>query len=102
MSSLLLAIGLVTFSIFVHELGHFLVARWRGLVVPRFSIFGIGKPIVRWKWRGVEFCICLLPIGAYVMVPQLSDLGEIEGEVPPEAANLPPAPYLSKVLVAVA
>ncbi|RXK55644.1 RIP metalloprotease RseP [Oleiharenicola lentus] len=102
MLQLLLAIGLVTLSIFIHELGHFLAARWRGMVVPRFSIFGIGKPIVSWKWRGVEYCICWLPIGAYVMVPQLSDLGDFEGDVPEAAKNLPPASYLSKVIVAVA
>ncbi|MBI2511337.1 MAG: RIP metalloprotease RseP [Opitutae bacterium] len=102
MPQLLLAIILITFSIFVHELGHFFVARWRGLVVPRFSIFGIGKPIVRWRWRGVEYCICMLPIGAYVMIPQLSDMGEFEGDVPEEARKLPPAGYLSKVLVAAA
>ena len=102
MLQLFLAIGLVTLSIFVHELGHFLAARWRGMVVPRFSIFGIGKPIVSWKWRGVEYCICWLPIGAYVMVPQLSDMGDFEGDVPEEARNLPPAGYLSKVIVAIA
>jgi regulator of sigma E protease len=102
MLQLLLAIGLVTLSIFVHELGHFLAARWRGMVVPRFSIFGIGKPMFSWKWRGVEYCICWLPIGAYVMVPQLSDMGDFEGDVPEEARNLPPAGYLSKVIVAVA
>lgn len=102
MFQLLLAIGLVTLSIFIHELGHFLVARWRGMVVPRFSIFGIGKPIISRKWRGVEYCICWLPIGAYVMVPQLTDLGNFEGDIPEEAKNLPPADYLSKVLVAVA
>lgn len=102
MTQILLGLFFVTLSIFVHELGHFLVARWRGLVVPRFSIFGIGKPLVTWKWRGVEYCICLLPIGAYVMVPQLSTLGDLEGELPPELANLPPANWTSKVLVAVA
>ncbi|MDP3071344.1 MAG: RIP metalloprotease RseP [Opitutaceae bacterium] len=100
MLQLLLAIGLVTLSIFVHELGHFLVARWRGMVVPRFSIFGLGKPIFSWHWRGVEYCVCWLPIGAYVMVPQLSDLGDFEGEVPEGTKNLPPAGYVSKVLVA--
>lgn len=102
MLQLLLAIGLVTLSIFVHELGHFLAARWRGMVVPRFSLFGIGKPIFARKWRGVEYCVCWLPIGAYVMVPQLSDMGDFEGDIPEEARNLPPAPYLSKVIVAVA
>lgn len=102
MLPLLLAIGLVTLSIFVHELGHFLVARWRGLVVPRFSLFGIGKPIFAWKWKGVEFCVCWLPIGAYVMIPQLTAMDDFEGETPEEARNLPPADYLSKLLVALA
>lgn len=102
MLQLLAAIGLITFSIFIHELGHFLAARWRGLVVPRFSIFGIGRPIFSWKWRGVEYCICLLPIGAYVMIPQLADLGELEGELPENMRGLPPASYSSKVLVAAA
>jgi len=101
--SLLVAIALVTFSIFIHELGHFLVARWRKLVVPRFSIFGIGRPIISRKWRGVEYCICWLPIGAYVMIPQLADLGEFEGELPAEVPKkLPPADYTSKVLTALA
>lgn len=102
MSQVIFAFALLTFSIFIHELGHFMVARWRGLLVPRFSIFGIGKPIVSKKWRGVEFCVCWLPIGAYVMIPQLSDLGDFEGELPPDTPPLPPADYTSKVLVAVA
>lgn len=101
--TLLVALALVTFSIFIHEMGHFLVARWRGLFVPRFSLFGLGKPIVSKRWRGVDFCICWLPIGAYVMIPQLSDLGEFEGELPPDAPkHLPPANFTSKVLVALA
>ena len=102
MINLFFAIGLLTFSIFVHEFGHFLVARWRKLAVPRFSIFGIGNPIVSKKWRGVEYCVCWLPFGAYVMIPQLSDLGDFEGELPEEAQGLPPAPYTSKVMVALA
>lgn len=100
--SLLLALAAVTLSIFVHELGHFLVARWRGLKVIRFSIFGLGKPIVSWHWRGVEYCICWLPIGAYVMIPQLADLGDFEGDLPEEARNLPATGYFSKVLVSLA
>ena len=102
MLQLLAAIGLVTLSIFVHELGHFLAARWRRLAVVRFSIIGLGNPIATWRWRGVEYCICWLPIGAYVMIPQLADLGALEGDLPPEQANLPPASFTSKTLVAIA
>lgn len=39
--------------IFVHELGHFLAARWRGMKVERFAIW-FGKPIWSKKINGVE------------------------------------------------
>ena len=53
---------LVTF----HELGHFLMARWAGLHVVRFSV-GFGRPILSWyDRRGTEFCIAIVPLGGYV------------------------------------
>lgn len=52
--------------VFVHELGHYLAARWRGVHVEVFSI-GFGKPLARWRDRvGTEWRICILPIGGYV------------------------------------
>ncbi|MDE0037345.1 MAG: RIP metalloprotease RseP [Gammaproteobacteria bacterium] len=55
-------IVLVTF----HELGHFLMARWAGLHVVRFSV-GFGKPVLSWYDRhGTEFCIAMVPLGGYV------------------------------------
>ena len=60
-------------AIFVHELGHFLAARRRGLTVDCFSLFGIGPKLIKWKGKGdTEFCICALPFGAYVSIPQLA------------------------------
>ena len=42
-------------SIFVHELGHFLAARWRGLKVERFSI-GMGPRVFGWTGKdGVDY-----------------------------------------------
>src|SRR5471030_3144775 len=67
-------------SIFVHELGNFLAARRRGVHVERFSI-GFGPAI--WSWRGrdgVEYRLALFPLGGYVLLPQLADLGAIEGK----------------------
>ena len=59
----LVAIGvLITF----HEAGHFLVARWVGVHVVRFSV-GFGKRL--WSWRdrhGTEFALAALPLGGYV------------------------------------
>ena len=68
-------------AIIIHELGHFLAAKWRGLKVERFSIFGLGPKIVGWRGKdGVEYCFCWIPFGAFVALPQLADMKSIEGE----------------------
>ncbi|GBQ71956.1 zinc metallopeptidase [Ameyamaea chiangmaiensis NBRC 103196] len=63
----LLATGLVLgVLVFVHELGHYLAARWRGVHVDAFSI-GFGRPLLRWHDRvGTEWRVCWIPIGGYV------------------------------------
>ncbi len=89
-------------SIFVHELGHFLAARRRGVLVERFSI-GFGPPIVSWRGRdGVEYRIAWIPLGGYVLLPQLADLGAIEGKVSADVAKLAPISYGTRMLVFVA
>ncbi len=89
-------------SIFVHELGHFLAARRRGLVVERFSI-GMGPAMFKWKARdGVEYWLAWLPLGGYVKLPQLADLRGLEGENTIDPKSLPEASYGTKVLVFVA
>ncbi len=89
-------------SIFVHELGHFLAARRRGVKVERFSI-GFGPPI--WSRRakdGVEYRISWFPLGGYVLLPQLADLGAIEGGSETDTTKLPPVSYATKMIVFVA
>ena len=50
----------------VHELGHFLVARWLGVAVDRFAI-NFGRPILKWNDKsGVEWRIGWIPLGGYV------------------------------------
>ena len=51
--------------IFVHELGHFLMARWCGVRVERFSI-GFGPVLLAWKGRATEYALSLVPLGGYV------------------------------------
>ncbi|HRJ23080.1 MAG TPA: RIP metalloprotease RseP [Thauera sp.] len=72
-----LALGVL---ILVHELGHYLVARWCGVKVLRFSI-GFGKPlIVRRAGRdGTEWALAAFPLGGYVKM-----LDEREAAVAPE------------------
>ena len=67
------------FTIFIHELGHFLAARQRGLIIKRFSI-GFGPKIFGWEKDGVEYRISMFPFGGYVALPQLADMGRVEGQ----------------------
>jgi len=86
-------------SIFVHELGHFLAARRRGVKVTRFSI-GFGPPI--WSHTakdGVEYRVSWLPLGGYVALPQLADMSTIEGENDGDAVSLPPVSYATRMIV---
>lgn len=87
-------------SIFVHELGHFLAARRRGLKVLRFSI-GFGPKIFAWTRDGVEYRLSWIPLGGYVALPQLADMRGIEGEPGTEVEELPPISYTDKMIVAV-
>jgi regulator of sigma E protease len=52
--------------VFVHELGHYLAARWRGVHVEAFAI-GFGRPLAAWTDRlGTEWRLAWLPLGGYV------------------------------------
>ncbi|MEM9160612.1 MAG: site-2 protease family protein [Verrucomicrobiota bacterium] len=85
-------------SIFVHELGHFLAALWRGLKVDRFSI-GFGPRLLGWTKNGIDYRISLFPLGGYVALPQLADMRGIEGEGS-DIKQLPQITYTDKVIVA--
>jgi regulator of sigma E protease len=51
--------------IFIHELGHFLVARWCGVRVETFSL-GFGKKIFTYKKGDTTYALSLIPLGGYV------------------------------------
>lgn len=63
---LLALIGL-GFLIFIHELGHYFMARRVGMKIEVFSI-GLGKPIYFWTFQGVKWQFCVLPFGGYVKI----------------------------------
>ena len=70
--------GLVTFiivlsvMIFIHELGHFLAARYFGVTVHTFSI-GFGKKIYSKFWKGTEWRIAMIPLGGFVQMKGQDD-----------------------------
>ena len=74
--SFVVVIGIL---ILIHELGHFIVARWCGVGVERFSI-GFGPVLLRWRGKETEYCLSVIPMGGYVKM--LGEENPIEGGAP--------------------
>ncbi len=97
---ILVVLTLFNLIIFVHELGHFLAARWRGLQVDRFQIW-FGKPIWKKEINGVQYGLGWIPAGGFVALPQMAPMEAIEGGERP-SQPLPPISALDKIIVAFA
>lgn len=86
--SILGAIAVIFLVVLIHEWGHFIVARWCGVRVLRFSI-GFGKPIWRYQsTSGTEYVVGILPFGGYVKMED--EAGETA------AGSLDPAAFSAK------
>ena len=69
--ALLIVLGVV---VFIHELGHFLAARWAGVRVDTFSI-GFGPALLKWHdRRGTAWKLSVLPLGGYVSIYGQGDM----------------------------
>ena len=66
--------------VFVHEWGHFIVAKTSGVRVDVFSI-GFGPKILGFTWHGTEYRIAPFPFGGYVKIYGQEPLEEAEGDV---------------------
>lgn len=75
--------------IFLHELGHYLTARWTGMKVTQFFLF-MGPRIWSFHRGGVEYGIRALPIGAFVRIIGMHNLDPVE-----DPADVPKA-YMNK------
>src|SRR5256714_244295 len=98
---LLEVLVLFNLLIVVHELGHFLAARWRGLYIEKFGIW-FGKPLWKKTIGGVQYSLGSIPFGGFVALPQLAPMDLIEGKADMDRARLPKISALDKVIVAVA
>jgi len=85
-------------AIFVHEFGHFWVARRLGMKVDEFAV-GFGPKICSRKRNGVEYSLRWIPAGGFVKLPQMITSEALEGQ---STEKVPPAPPLRKILVAFA
>ena len=72
--------------VFVHELGHFLLARWTGVRVLTFSL-GFGPKLLKLTRGGTEYCISAIPLGGYV---------KMAGETPDEPRSGAADEFMSK------
>lgn len=88
-------------SLFVHELGHYWVARRRGMIVEAFGI-GFGPKILSRVQSGIEYSIRWIPAGAFVRLPQMATSETLEGSNQTDASQIPPASAVSRILVALA
>ena len=71
MVSFIIALGIL---VFVHELGHFLVAKKAGIRVERFSL-GYPPKMIGFTYGETEYCISWVPFGGYVKVAGMADVG---------------------------
>src|SRR5204862_109526 len=94
-------LALFNLLIIVHELGHFLAARWRGLYIEKFGVW-FGKPIWKKKINGVEYSLGSLPFGGFVALPQLAPMDIIEGKADIDRGQLPKISAFDKIIVAFA
>ena len=101
--SLLILVVLVIFNIiiFVHELGHYWAAKWRGLQIDRFQIW-FGKPIWKKDINGVQYGLGWIPAGGFVALPQMAPMEALEGAREPGAKPLAPISAMDKIIVAFA
>jgi regulator of sigma E protease len=94
---------LVVFNlmIIVHELGHFLAAKWRGLVIEKFGIW-FGKPLWKKTIGGIEYSFGSIPFGGFVALPQMAPMEVMEGQTATPRELLPKVSTLDKIIVAFA
>src|SRR5205085_4983053 len=98
---LLEVLVLFNLLIVVHELGHFLAARWRGLYIEKFGVW-FGRPLWKKTINGVQYSLGSIPFGGFVALPQLAPMDVIEGKADLDRAKLPKISALDKIIVAVA
>lgn len=90
---------LLGFVIFVHELGHFLMAKWRGVRVLRFSL-GFGPRMVGFTRGETEYRLAWIPFGGYVQMA--GDSPDPEKGMPGRRDEFLSHPWQGRMLIALA
>ncbi len=96
LGSVLFVFIAIGFCIFIHEFGHFVAAKMRGLHVDAFAL-GF-RPFWRKKYKGVEYRLGYLPFGGYCEIPQVDATAEIPKSA--DGTELPRAKPLDRIITA--
>lgn len=81
-------LAVLTVIVFVHEMGHYWVARWNGIAIQTFSV-GFGREIFGWNDRhGTRWRLSAIPLGGYVRF--VGDMNEASVPDPEAAAAVDP------------
>ncbi len=102
MITFLAFIFVLSFLVFVHELGHFTIAKLSGIGVERFSI-GLPPRLVGVRIGETEYCLSMIPFGGYVKMTGQDDFSYDESEddvIGPKDFRGKPVPVKIAVLVA--
>lgn len=83
--NIIAVIGVLGVMIFVHELGHFMAAKFFGVRVETFSL-GFGRRLFGWKKGDTDYRVSVLPLGGYV---------KMSGENPGEALTGDPGEFMA-------
>ncbi|MDQ3738710.1 MAG: site-2 protease family protein [Actinomycetota bacterium] len=92
---LLFAVGILV-SVFLHELGHFVTARWTGMKATQFFL-GIGPRLWSFRRGDTEYGVRAVPVAAFVRIIGMSNIDD----VPPqdEARTYRQQSYPKRMLV---
>lgn len=88
-------------TVLIHELGHFMTAKWFGLRIDAFSI-GMGPALWKKTINGVVYKISLLPIGGYVALPQMDITGSAFENEDAKAGVLEPVAPWKRIVISIA
>ncbi|HZH06799.1 MAG TPA: RIP metalloprotease RseP [Lautropia sp.] len=101
MTTLLSFLFALALLVFIHELGHYSIARWCGVKVLRFSI-GFGKPLVTWRVGAdrTEWSLSPIPLGGYVKMLDEREDGEVDPKDAHRAFNRQSLAKRSAIVVA--
>jgi regulator of sigma E protease len=96
LAGIVFVFGLV---IFVHEFGHFIVAKKTGVKVERFS-FGLGPEMAGFQWGETRYCLAWIPLGGEVRMA--GEMEDMEGTVPPDPRSFFGKPWYRRIPIVLA